>query len=180
MVEAPRSGASTARGSPYGELQGQQDMPYKAKAPETKEFQLKELDAREGIPEDQSTKVTIKQATMRQNAVRAELFSEFIRSYKDGEERYIFKLPLYNLISKEIWLTMVACNIEGDPGIPLFRFETSTRGPLMNMSYETFLDALGILEDEVVQEIHNKVLEVNPHWIIGDLPLEEPSLGEEL
>jgi hypothetical protein len=160
-------------------------MPAKVSLPETKEFRLELLDERQGVPSDEATTVTIRLATVRQNSVRARLFSEYIRelpSEKEGsKERVIWKLPLYDLISEEIRLTIVGCNITTAEGKkPLFNFKNSPSGPFLDMTKEDFEEAFGTLDDETASEIHSKVLEMNPHWIMGGMSTkEEASLGEE-
>lgn len=51
--------------------------------PQTKEFRLELLDERQGIKTEEQTTVTIKLATVRENAERSQLFSEYIREVAD-------------------------------------------------------------------------------------------------
>ena len=46
------------------------------------------------------------------------------------------------------------------------------------MKWDQFVVAAGFLPESVLQEINEKVLEVNPHWIMGLVP-EDLDLGEE-
>ena len=155
-------------------------MPARVSPPETKEFQLEKLDERQGIPTEEKTTVTIRLATVRQNALRSKLFSEYIRELADGEgskERVIFRLPLYDLISKEVELTLVGCNITtADGSKSLFRFRTGPNGAFLDMSTVEFLEAFGTLDDETAAEIHSKVQDMNPHWIMGGVG--DADLGE--
>jgi hypothetical protein len=144
-------------------------MPAKVAIPEIKTSRLEELDARLGIKEDEKTTVTIRQAKFRQNKERSDLFSEFIREQNINGigERNIYKLNYYTLIVQEIFLTLIGCNITVDDSKPLFRFKNSANGPYLDMSLADFTEALGLLDDETVSEIHSKVLEVNINWVIG-------------
>jgi hypothetical protein len=152
-------------------------MPYKLSIPERKEFRLEELDAREGIVDSDKTVVTIIQARVDQNAERSVLFSQIKQMIDEsGNTVNIYELPLYNLAMKEVYLTMVDCNITIDGDKPLFRFKNGTRGQYLDMNYETFKRAWGLLPDEIANEIHSKVLEVNPHWMFN---VGDTSLGEE-
>jgi hypothetical protein len=154
-------------------------MPARVSPSETKEFTLEKLDERQGVPTEEKTTVTIRLATVRQNSLRSKLFSEYIRELASdgGRERVIFRLPMYDLISKEVELTLVGCNITtADGSKSLFRFKTVMNGPFLDMTTEQFLDAWGTLDDETAAEIHSKVQEMNPHWIMGGV--ENPELGE--
>lgn len=155
-------------------------MPARVSPPETKEFHLEKLDERQGIPTEEKTTVTIRLATVRQNSLRSKLFAEYIRELADGEggkERVIFRLPLYDLISKEVELTLVGCNLTTADGTkPLFRFKQGVNGPFLDMTTEQFNDAFGTLDDDTAAEIHSKVQEMNPHWIMGGVG--EADLGE--
>lgn len=149
--------------------------------PQTKEFRLELLDERQGIKTEEQTTVTIKLATVRENAERSQLFSEYIREVADPaqgtRERLIFRLPFYELVALECELTMVGCNImNGDK--PLFRFKNSPKGPYLDMNHYQFREAWGFLDDETAAEIHEKVLEQNPHWQLG-AQLESITLGED-
>lgn len=144
-------------------------MPAKISIPETEEFRLELLDERQGVPEAEKTIVVIKQATVRQNSQRSRLFSEYIRELADrhgGKERVIFRLPLYDLITEEVFLALVGCNLmNGDK--PLFKFSTGPQGAFLDMTRNQFEDAWGMLDDDTAAEIHSKVLQVNFHWVMG-------------
>jgi hypothetical protein len=155
-------------------------MPARVSPPETKEFTLDKLDERQGVPTEEKTTVTIRLATVRQNSLRSKLFSEYIRELADsegGKERVIFRLPLYDLISEEVFLTLVGCNITtADGSKSLFRFKQGVNGQFLDMTKEQFLEAWGTLDDETAAEIHSKVQDMNPHWIMGGVG--EADLGE--
>lgn len=158
-------------------------MPAHVSPPETKDFKLILLDERQGVPTDEATTVTIRLATVRQNSIRSRLFSEYIRELPnevDGSrERVIWRLPLYDLISEEVYLTMVGCNItQADGSKSLFRFKTGPMGQYLDMTRQQFDDAWGTLDDDTAAEIHSKVLEMNSHWIMGGPTVEDATLGE--
>lgn len=155
-------------------------MPAQLPKPETQEYHLMELDERQGIPTDEKTTVTVRLATVRQNSIRSRLFSEYVRELPDPTddrgERLIFKLPFYDLAAKEVYLTMVGCNImKGEE--PLFRFKSGPNGSFLDMTEKQFEEAWGLLDDETASEIHSKVLDMNKHWLLGQ-SLEDASLGE--
>jgi len=155
-------------------------MPARVSPPETKEFALDKLDERQGVPSEEKTTVTIRLATVRQNSLRSKLFSEYIRELADaegGKERVIFRLPLYDLIAKEVELTLVGRNITtADGNKPLFKFRNGPNGAFLDMSTAEFNDAFGTLDDDTASEIHSKVQEMNPHWIMGGVG--DTDLGE--
>jgi hypothetical protein len=157
-------------------------MPAHVSLPETQEFRLEKLDERQGVPEDEKTTVTIRLATVRQNSIRSRLFSEYIREIPnkgDGtKERVIWRLPLYDLIAEEVFLTMVGCNLTtADGKKPLFRFGNGPMGSFLDMNKDQFLEAWGTTDDETAAEIHAKVLEMNIHWNMG-ATVEDANLGE--
>jgi hypothetical protein len=144
-------------------------MPYDMPFPEVKEFILEELDARMGIPTEKATKVTIRQATLRQNALRADLFAVYTTEPAQNDKertRVIYNMPLYSLYQLEVQLTLVECNLTQNQK-PLFRFKKSPSGSFLDMTDKEFAEAWGSLTDDIAFEIHGKVLEVNPHWIMG-------------
>jgi hypothetical protein len=149
-------------------------MAYKLNLPERKSFSLDRTDAKND-PSEEPTRILIRQATVRQNMERARLFSEYIReSTADGGERVILRLPLYDLVVRETFLTLVDCNIQTESGA-LFQFRNTRDGQVLNMNFNEFQEAWGRLPEDVVMEIHEKVLEVNPHWRFNS---ENTSLGE--
>jgi hypothetical protein len=160
-------------------------MPFTVIAPEQKTFVLTSLDAYGAVDPEHPTTISIKQARVKQNAERSQLLSTFrterARSkdaYGDEVEATVIQLPVYDLVLKEIYLTMVDCNIGTPNGKPLFTFSRSKDGSYLNMTWAAFADAAGLLPDEALEEIHGKVIEVNPHWRISQAD-EDYSLGEE-
>lgn len=155
-------------------------MPAVISVPETKTFRLERLDARHGIPTEEQSNVTVKQATVRENSRRSQMFATIKTQYnpEDQTETRIYDLPFYDLIFEEIYLTLVGCNLTvGEEENPLFRFKKSAKGDFLDMTKQQFFDAIGLLDDDTLSEIHEKVLEANPHWrwTTGDLDLGEES-----
>lgn len=151
-------------------------MPFKLIAPIEKTFHLVETDAKynSSQSEDDQTTVTIRQAATRQNSKRSDTFNEIIRetSRDGGADRLIFRYSWQVMMRVEARLTMSGCNIIGRNGKPLFKFLSTGE---LNMSDDEFDRAWGELPLEVSKEIHDKVLEVNPDWKIGE---DNSSLGE--
>lgn len=150
-------------------------MPFSIPDAVMKEFRLDKTDKRMGVPKAEATMVTVKQATVGDNARRADLFSEYTQEIKhndDAPDRLIFRFPLYQLMAKEVFLTLVGCNITiGAKGEekPLFNFGNGPNGPFLDMKENEFNTAWGaITDDNIAIEIHEKVLEMNPHWILGN------------
>lgn len=154
-------------------------MPYTIPKPEVQTFRLEQLDTRYEIPDDEKTTVSIRMATVAQNARRAELFGTYIREQADPErgraERVIQEFHFYDLVALETFLTLVDCNLMNGEE-PLFKFKVSKRGQYLAMTESEFNLAWGLLDDETAAEIHSKVLEVNKHWIFG--AAENLDLGE--
>jgi hypothetical protein len=153
-------------------------MPLDIATPERKTFRLERTDALFGISDDEATTVLIVQARVKQNSERSNLFREIKREYEGKRERLIMDLPMYNLLLKQVYLTMVDCNLTVNDK-PLFRFKTNDKGEsYLDMKWDQFVVAAGFLPESILQEINEKVLEVNPHWIMGLVP-EDLDLGEE-
>lgn len=154
-------------------------MPLDITAPERKTFRLEKTDALYNIDEANASTITVVQARVKQNSERADLFKKITREFLEGNrELVIMDLPLYNLLLKQIYLTMVDCNLTAD-GELLFRFKKNKKGEnYLDMSWTQFVEAIGYIPESVLLEMQDKVLEVNPHWIIGSTA-GDLDLGEE-
>lgn len=137
-------------------------MAMRLKTPEQKQFPLDIADP------SGATYVTIRQATQLEQEMRAELWATSSRILRDRvgpeiELRQRISLP--EIMRKEIFLTLCACNIEDENGQPLFQFSTDTQtGRTRPVSEPEFEKAFGKLPLAVAYEIHNKVLQLNPSW----------------
>lgn len=140
-----------------------------------------------GLPEqyilDKSDKnseafVTIKPATVSEQAAREELWAKQSRTYHTGTPDSV-EVKTESTFSQrqalEVFLTLVDCNIrwqdvdiEGEPKgdeVPLFSVGRKPDGaPYLAMDREAFLVAWGKLPGAVAEEIHSKVLIKNPQW----------------
>lgn len=137
-------------------------MALRLKTPEEKQFPLEIADP------TGSTHVIVRQATQREQELRADLWSTTSRILRDQngpEVELRQRISMPEIMRKEIFLTLVGCNIEDDNGQPLFKFslDTST-GRTRPTSEAEFAVAFGKLPLAVAYEIHNKVLQLNPSW----------------
>jgi hypothetical protein len=145
------------------------------------------LDLPDELDPSHDTVVTIKPASVQENAVRDELWAKQKRTYNadmpnamtiESESTYAQRQ------ATEVYITLVGCNIEyqpldhlgepkGDPE-PLFKFGSKAGVAYLDMSRDQFLVAWGKLPQEVADEIHRCVLLKNPNW---DLFRAEPEPG---
>jgi len=149
-------------------------MPLQLAAPVYKTFELEETD--ETYEVDEATTVTIKQAAQYEHERRQQLFSTLERKFKELEPDEIIlvqTLSTEELKRLEVWLTLVECNILDMDGNPLFPSKENKDGhSRLAMTNTAFVKAWGMLQPDVADEIHNKVLEVNQRWA--------GTVGEEL
>jgi len=117
------------------------------------------------------TIITVRQATQKENASRDEFIIEeldkcsyfiedVLKIRSDGFNHrlyYAIFMVAEELHAFEVFLTLVACNI-GDMGKPLFIFED---GKVDSLSFKR---GWALLAPLVADEIHGKVLEMNPYW----------------
>lgn len=130
-------------------------MSLKLKAPITEEFTLPLTDAKFGEEGQEPTKITIKQASTGEHSTRSQLWSKFTRQFEEEKLQVVQEISPAHVQRKEVFLTMIACNIEDEDGKPLFSF------PLVETE---FIKAWNKLPVSVASEIHSKVLKVNPIW----------------
>lgn len=105
------------------------------------------------------TLVVIRQARVKEEAERDQLFSQFkIERSPDGVSE-VYKLPGIELMATECYLTFEDANILGDQAdgqqTLLFR---------KGMSRLEFRAAFGLLPSELMLEWHRHVLQLNPNW----------------
>ncbi len=128
-------------------------------------------------PESQ-TFVSIKPATVAEQALRDELWAKQSRKYYTDDENAV-EVRTESTFSQrralEVFLSLVDCNISyqeidgagnqtGDE-VPMFNFGKRPSGEqYMNMSRDEFLSQWGKLPEAVAEEIHEKVLLKNPQW----------------
>ena len=135
-------------------------MALKLTAPVKKEFILEKTDAA-WPSEGGATTITIRQATQGDNELRNELFARFQREYDNaGGVRVTQDISFDAIRRREVYLTLCGCNITNENGDSLFKF-----GPNGRLTDEVaFRRAWSNLEPITADEIHEKVLEMNPMW----------------
>lgn len=140
-------------------------MPLRLKAPLIKDFVLEMTDKKYGVG-DETTKVTIKQASQMDNERRSQVLANNTRIIDSDITKFKMKSDwsMEELKRMEVRLTLVGCNIEREDGKPLFNFTTDNGVPILAMDDRTFERAWGTLPPDVANEIHDKVLEVNFDW----------------
>jgi hypothetical protein len=143
-------------------------MPLKLIAPIEKDFVLERTDLaydNEGGP----TKITIRQATQAQKERRSLIHSEVTqivnqRSALSQELRLQQSWSIEELKRIEVQLSLIGSNILDIDGNQLFRFKSNNGHTELDMTDNQFKVAWGSLPDDVADEIHEKVLEVNLSW----------------
>lgn len=142
-------------------------MPLKLAAPLYERFELPRTDKKYGV-EGEPSYVIIRQARQGQHESRQRLFSTLERKYKvetPDEFSLVSSWSIEELRAEEVWLTLCESNLEDADGKPLFPSKMDRDGnPTLSMSKQAFMSAWGQLYADVSQEIHEKVLEVNPLW----------------
>jgi len=132
-------------------------MALKLTVPIEKDFVLEKTD-KEFKVEDNPTTIRVRQATQGQCEIRNGLLSDFTRVF-DGDQltvsQHFSPEELYRL---EVELTLAACNIENNKGEPLFIFRNNVVDPA------SFKKGWALLAPLVAEEMHDKVLEMNPPW----------------
>ncbi len=136
-----------------------------------------ELDLPVAVDPDGDTVVTVKPATVSENAMRDELWAKQKRTY-NSDSPNAMTIESESTFSQrqatEVFLTLVGCNIEfqdldkdGEPkGDPKQLFKFGSKGNIlyMQMSRDQFVVAWGKLPQIVADEIHRCVLLKNPQW----------------
>jgi hypothetical protein len=143
-------------------------MPVQLVAPLYKTFELKKTDAAYGNDGDPTT-VTIKQARQHEHASRQDMYKELKREWNAEDDpnkiTLIQAIAMEEVHREEAWLTMVECNLLGPDGEPMF---PSVKGkddqPRLRMSKRDFQKAWGQLWPDIVEEIIDKIYEVNLLW----------------
>ncbi len=121
--------------------------------------------------EDQTNpgKITIRQATFAESAKRGELFAKRTQVFGDVDQGDAYKVEQewnpYEIQATEIALTISGAeNFKDADGNERFRFKNRNGKNTLDMSSPEFRAVLGDMTDEMVQEIHERVLQVNPQW----------------
>lgn len=131
-------------------------MPVRLTPPLDKEFVLEETDRKFGKPDEEPTRIRVKQALEGENMQRQNLWREYKRTFEAGGEISVTQsISPAEVKRKEVFLTLTFCNLMDEQGNPVFQF------PLKE---NEFNKAWAMLPPLVANEIHTKVLEVNLLW----------------
>lgn len=138
-------------------------MPLKLVAPINKEFILTETDKKfenDGEP----TRICVRQVSQEGIERRNNLYNEYtFERTSENSERTIQKFS-YEVVKRlEVYLALTSCNILDTNDKDLFRFKNDK----LNMSENEFRDNWGKLDPITCNEIHEKVVEVNPLWSLS-------------
>lgn len=140
-------------------------MPYQFTAPLVKEFTLEKTDAKYNVKGD-PTVVKIRQVKMGDKKLRDDLYAKFERRFDGITVTVAQTVSLDDVVRKEVFLTLAACNILTEDGKKsAFEFDNDR----LKNEHE-FNVAWAKLEPDIAEEIHEKVWEMNPMW--------NPNLGE--
>jgi hypothetical protein len=136
-------------------------------APIETEFLITDVD---GVSPDDPIVVSFKQATEALNLHRQEMLAKPVtRSWQDEayQEQLSFT-PFSKRMAIDVWLTLIACNIERDNGSPLFNFhEIEGAKKVTDKTLEKFLTKWGKLPPQWAEAIYERCLRVNPTWGFG-------------
>jgi hypothetical protein len=137
-------------------------MPLRLELPTAEEFVLEESDKAFGVSKDSPSKIRIKQADQGAHERRNKLFANVTRelSKEDDSVRITQRFSLEELKRVQVYLTLMACNIEDDAGKPLFEFDKHG----VSMGEVAFTKAWSLLPPSIAQEMSDLVIKVNPDW----------------
>ncbi len=141
-------------------------MPIKLSSPIYKTFELVRSDAKYGN-EGEPTIVTVRQASQAQHRLRQDFFATLERRFSNSEPdevSLIQTLSMEELKELEVWLCLCECNIADENERLLFPSRMENDHPRLAMKREEFHSSWGKLFPDIANEIHEKVLEVNPLW----------------
>ncbi len=144
-------------------------MPFKISDPVVQEFTLPKTDLKYGVDDSDPTTVMIRQARQHEHAVRQDQWSKFERRYSNAnpdEVKIIQELSFEAIKMLEAYMVLVGSNILAEDGeTELFPSKKDGKGHLkLEMTKLQFEKAWGSLNSDVAEEIHQKILEVNPMW----------------
>jgi hypothetical protein len=138
-------------------------MSFKLNPPIEKSFTLDKTDAQY---ESKGTIVTVKQASQGEHKKRSDIYANLLTRFQRNSDtvEVVQRFSPPELQALEVRLTMTDCNILGEDDKPLFKFAKDAKGRSYIEDVSAFLAAWESLPAEVCQEIHDKVIEVNPTW----------------
>jgi hypothetical protein len=142
-------------------------MPLQMTAPLYDTFDLERSDKQYDVDPTEPTQVTIKQARQHEHEARERQFSQIERKMNpndDSSVSIVQNFAIEELRRLEVYLTLCECNILNEDGKPLFPSIKGKDHPKLKVTKDQFRKAWGTLPPDVAEEIHEKVLEVNPQW----------------
>jgi hypothetical protein len=138
-------------------------MAFKLSPPIEKTFPLDKTDETYA---SKGTQVTVKQATQGEHKKRSDIYANILTRFQRNsdtvEVAQRFSPP--EMQALEVRLTMTDCNIIGEDDKPLFKFAKDSKGRSYLEDVSAFQLAWDSLPTEICQEIHDKVLILNPSW----------------
>jgi hypothetical protein len=151
-------------------------MPLKLTAPLYETFTLEKSDKRYGDPDD-PTMVTIRQASQGDHEIRQSMFSTLEQKWKQlepDEVTLVQRISMEELKKLEVYLCLVESNMTDEKDKLLFPSKDGADGnQRLALSKSKFMETWSLLNPFVANEIHEKVLKLNPLWS------GNPSEGEE-
>lgn len=138
-------------------------MSFKLQPPIEKTFTLDKTDE---THETTGTYVTIKQASQGEHKKRSDIYANLLTRFQRDSDmvEVVQRFSPPELQALEVRITMTDCNILGEDDKPLFKFAKDAKGRQFIEDNMAFQRAWDLLPVEVCEEIHSKVLEVNPTW----------------
>jgi len=133
-----------------------------------KEFVINEVPGIPAIHEDNTIVVVFRQATEDEDAKREAFINVPVRTSYDtqgvfeGETRQ--PKTVAERRTKEVHLTMSACDILGEDGKPLFAFAEVDGKRRLTGTFSDFKKKWGLLPKPITVALHDRCIEANPDW----------------
>jgi len=139
-------------------------MPVKIGPAPIKEFHLARTDDHYGdikFP----TMIQVRKAMIGEEEARGHLFAMVRQEVnEDGDVAYVSTVSTDDVRRKEVYLTLVSCNINWENDEPLFQFETKDGVIKIVMTEQEFEKAWNKLPYDIAYEIIECVEVQNPQW----------------
>ena len=138
-------------------------MAFKLSPPIEQTFPLDKTDE---TYTSKGTQVTVKQATQGEHKKRSDIYANILTRFQRNSDtvEVAQRISPPEMQALEVRLTMTDCNIIGEDDKPLFKFAKDSKGRSYLEDVGAFQLAWDSLPTEVCQEIHDKVLVLNPSW----------------
>ena len=144
-------------------------MAFKITDPIFKSFDLEKTDLAYPSEDGKPTTVLIKQARQHEHATRQDQWNKFERRYSSADPdniSIIQELSFEAIKMLEARMVLAESNILDESGKKLlFPSKKDDQGhSILDMKAKEFEIAWGSLPTDVAQEIHDKIIELNPMW----------------